>query len=447
MVFMLPGPVERALDRLHAAGFSAYVVGGCVRDWVLGVAPHDYDICTAALPEDMQRIFQGERTIETGLRHGTLTVLLDGMPLEITTFRLDGEYLDGRHPASVRFTGRVEDDLSRRDFTINAMAYAPAAGLVDPFGGREDCRRGVIRCVGEAEKRFAEDALRILRALRFSARLRFPIAPETDAALRAGRTQLERISRERIAAELTGLLLGDGAGGVLMAYPEVIRTVLPELSALTAGPAWARTLRRIDAAPKEESLRWAAFLMDAGADGPSCARLARDTLRGLKMSGKMMDGVSALALWRDAEPRIEDMQEMLMRLGPEKLDQWIRLKEADRIAQGVPRAEAQAEADARRAETQRLLRENACYTLAQLAVNGSDLAKLGFSGMAIGQTLERLLGQVVRRELENRRDALLAAARETPEAARCPDSAKKCPKRHPPANESASTFPEPGCKK
>ena len=254
MVFMLPGPVERALDRLHAAGFSAYVVGGCVRDWVLGVAPHDYDICTAARPEDMQRIFQGERTIETGLRHGTLTVLLDGMPLEITTFRLDGEYLDGRHPASVRFTGRVEDDLSRRDFTINAMAYAPAAGLVDPFGGREDCRRGVIRCVGEAEKRFAEDALRILRALRFSARLRFPIAPETDAALRAGRTQLERISRERIAAELTGLLLGDGAGGVLMAYPEVIRTVLPELSALTAGPAWARTLRRVDAKGGEPSL-------------------------------------------------------------------------------------------------------------------------------------------------------------------------------------------------
>ena len=179
MEFALPEPVLECLNRLNQAGFAAYAVGGCVRDHVLGVQPHDYDICTAARPEDMKRVFSGERTVETGIQHGTLTVLLSGMPLEITTFRVDGEYLDGRHPDSVRFTGRVEDDLSRRDFTINAMAYAPGAGIVDPFGGREDCEAGIVRCVGEPELRFGEDALRILRALRFAARYGFAIEEES----------------------------------------------------------------------------------------------------------------------------------------------------------------------------------------------------------------------------------------------------------------------------
>ena len=186
MRLALPKPVETALSRLEKAGYSAYVVGGCVRDHVLGFTPHDYDICSAATPEEMQKVFQGERTIETGLKHGTLTVLLSGMPLEITTYRVDGAYSDGRHPDSVQFTARVEDDLSRRDFTINAMAYSPSAGLVDPFGGQADCERGVIRCVGDPAARFGEDALRILRALRFSSRLGFPIEEATAQAAVAG---------------------------------------------------------------------------------------------------------------------------------------------------------------------------------------------------------------------------------------------------------------------
>ena len=203
MRLTLPKPVDAALSRLEAAGFPAFAVGGCVRDHVLGFTPHDYDICTAATPEEMQRVFQNERTIETGLKHGTLTVLLAGMPLEITTFRVDGAYSDGRHPDSVRFTARVEDDLARRDFTINAMAYSPAAGLVDPFGGQEDCKAGIIRCVGDPAARFGEDALRILRALRFSARLGFPIEDATARAIRDGKAQLCHVSRERIAVELT----------------------------------------------------------------------------------------------------------------------------------------------------------------------------------------------------------------------------------------------------
>ena len=245
MRLTLSKPVEAALSRLENAGFSAYAVGGCVRDHVLGFTPHDYDICTSATPERMQEVFKGERTIETGLKHGTLTVLLFGMPLEITTFRVDGAYSDGRHPDSVRFTARVEDDLSRRDFTINAMAYSPKAGLVDHFCGQEDCRRGVIRCVGNPVERFGEDALRILRALRFSARLGFPVEEATARAIREGRAQLCHVSRERIAVELSGLLQGKDASGVLRQFPEVIEAVLPELQPLTAGEQWETTLRTV----------------------------------------------------------------------------------------------------------------------------------------------------------------------------------------------------------
>ena len=425
MSFLLPPPVLQALETLENAGFPAYVVGGCVRDWALGMTPHDFDICTAAAPKDMQRIFQGEKTIETGLKHGTLTVVLDKMPLEITTFRLDGEYLDGRHPASVRFTSHVEEDLSRRDFTVNAMAYSPRAGLVDPFGGREDCRRGIIRCVGAPEQRFSEDALRILRALRFSARLGFPIDGRTDAALREGRSMLQKISRERIAAELTGLLLGQDAGAVLARYPEVITAALPALEALTRSAAWPVTLKRVDQSPRSDILRWAAFLMEGAADREDAAAFAVNALKSLKMSNKMLDAVSQLTQWKDAPLTPDNLQEMLARLGPERLRQLIHLQAADQLA----RAEKTAgpaigqRRDDLLAGVDRLLADNACYTLGQLAVGGRDMARLGLRGAAIGQTLERLLFQVVRRELPNEREALLTAAAQAGAAAPDDDGA------------------------
>ncbi len=417
MTFRLPFQVLRALNALETAGFSAYVVGGCVRDWALGVPPHDFDICTSASPAEMQRIFRREKTIETGIRHGTLTVLLDGMPLEITTFRLDGEYLDGRHPESVRFTSRVEDDLSRRDFTINAMAYSPAAGLIDPFKGKEDCEKGVVRCVGDARQRFSEDALRILRALRFSARLGFPIEENTAAALRQGRAMLQKISRERIAAELSGLLLGKDAGQVLAAYPEVLVTVLPETEKLTNSAAWHTALRRIGLAPKEEELRWAALLMDAAEDGEACADLARDMLKSLKMSNRMITAVSQLLLWKNAALRPDGLQEMLVHLGQERLCQLIRLQAADSMARAEDDAQESiaSSRDALLMQTDRLVSSNACYTLGQLAVDGRDMAGLGLRGARIGQALEGLLLRVARGELPNRRDALLAAAAKHPE--------------------------------
>lgn len=414
MRLTLPKPVETALSRLEAAGYSAYAVGGCVRDHVLGFTPHDYDICSAATPEEMQRVFRGERTIETGLKHGTLTVLLSGMPLEITTFRVDGAYSDGRHPDSVQFTARVEDDLSRRDFTINAMAYSPTAGLVDPFGGQADCARGVIRCVGNPAERFGEDALRILRALRFSARLGFPIEENTVKALREGRAQLCHVSRERIAVELTGILQGKGAASVLRLFPEVIETVLPELQPLMAGEKWEKTLLIIDAAPKDLYLRWAAFLRLCGMDAADSGRLALSLLRGLKMSSKIMDTVSELVTWQDADLRPETMQEMLMCVGPERLEQLILFRQAVRLAEQKESPGAIArDTEALQQKRKALLDEKACYTLPQLAVNGKDMAALGLRGPAIGDTLHGLLLQVARGQLPNERGALLNAVERT----------------------------------
>lgn len=436
MNFELPWPVHEALERLCGAGFAAYAVGGCVRDWVLGVSPHDYDICTAATPEEMRRIFREERTVETGLRHGTLTVILGDMPLEITTFRQDGEYLDGRHPASVRFTARVEEDLARRDFTINAMAYTPQAGLVDPFGGQEDCRAGIIRCVGDPETRFLEDALRILRALRFSARLGFSIEAETARAIRTLRGSLEKISRERVAAELTGMLVGQEAAPVLRNFSQVLFSVLPTLapmgdcpqnSVYHAFPVWEHTLRAVELAPRDPVLRWAALLHDC--EKPACrqrdekgrdhfpghpeksAESARFILQGLKLPVRFTQAVTELILWHDARFGPEEMQEMLVRLGPERLAQLLLLRRADQLAH-APWLARQAEETYRvlEVERERLLSEHACYTLAQLAVNGGDLAALGLRGPQIGAALKRLLLAVARREVRNDREQLLRLA-------------------------------------
>ncbi len=391
MDFFLPSPVARALQMLETAGFSAYVVGGCVRDWVLGIPPHDFDICTSAIPEEMKKVFRDERTIETGIQHGTLTVLMEGEPLEITTFRLDGEYLDGRHPSSVAFTRKIEEDLSRRDFTVNAMAYSPGEGLCDPFGGQEDCRAGIIRCVGEPERRFTEDALRILRALRFSARLDFPIEPETAKAIFQLKENLEKISKERIAAELTGLLMGQRAEVILDIFWDVAAFVLPALTEKKQV-----NLSLLSQAPRDPALRWAALLGMCDGEAIACAQKARATLQMLKMPVKLQENVAALIAHRDFRVAPETLQELLMRLGPENALGFLQLY------YGKEKMLQEA--------LQRLIDENACYSLKQLQVNGKDLAALGLRGPQIGETLNRLLLRVVRGETENKKEALLQEA-------------------------------------
>ena len=438
MQMTLPPPVLRALSILDQQGFSAYVVGGCVRDAVLGTPPHDYDMCTSARPEEMQRVFRRFRTLETGLRHGTLTVLMDGMPLEITTFRVDGDYADHRHPDSVSFTRLVEDDLARRDLTVNAMAFNPREGLVDPFHGEADCRAGIIRCVGEPECRFEEDALRILRALRFSARLGFPIEEKTGEALLRMRESLRLVSAERIAAELNGLLIGKNAHQVLAAYPEVLFTVLPDLAAMKNCPqqcvyhdkdVWTHTLRTVESIPREPLLRWAALMHDCAkplfrvrdAQGDDHftghpekgAEMAANMLRALKMPARMTEQVSELVLWHDRVVEEKDVQWLLSRLGAEQTERLLLLRRADLTAH-APWIARNAEENYRvlHGKMEALLRENACISLRQLAVNGRDLTALGIRGALIGETLARMLDMVTLGEAANEKEALLSVARQ-----------------------------------
>lgn len=387
----LPEDVSAAMDRLERAGFAAYAVGGCVRDAELGLAPHDWDVCTAATPAEMQRVFAGERTIETGLRHGTLTVILDRTPLEITTFRQDGAYLDGRHPSAVRFTRRIEDDLSRRDFTVNAMAYRPEEGVVDPFGGRRDCALRVIRCVGAPETRFAEDALRILRALRFAAKLDFTIDPATARAAVALRGTLNKISRERVAAEMNGLLLGRAAGRVLRDYPAV---AAQSVRGLTAEDV-SRAAQSVALLPAVLPLRWSALLFPLS---PACAR---EALEALKMPGSLTRETERILAACRAHITPDSLPEALVRYGEETL----------RAAFSLRSAQGDLSAEACGARLSALLRQGVCHSLRQLAVNGDDLRAIGLTGRQIGDTLQALLLCAARGEALNERGALLAAAR------------------------------------
>ncbi len=407
MEWKLPAAVAEALRRLNDAGYAAYIVGGCVRDRAMGIPPHDWDICTAAAPDDMKKVFQGERTIETGVRHGTLTVVLGDEPLEITAFRRDGDYRDGRHPESVRFTSSIEEDLSRRDFTVNAMAYHPEEGIVDPFGGMDDLKRGIIRCVGAPEKRFGEDALRILRALRFSARLGFPIEENTARALVTMKNRLSLISRERIAAETEGILLGDHAADVLTQYGGVLS------AALETEIPWSAVAPIVGGMPKKLPLRLAAALASLGTDG------AEKVLRGLKVSRKLEEDTLTLVTWQDTVVTPDAMQYLLMRLGEENLRNLLDFsKVLGKLTEEAEKAASEC--------LDKLLSENACHTLAQLAVHGDDVAALGAKGREIGEILQALLNRVTLGKLPNQKDALLR------EAARLMNEIKKTskPQKH-----------------
>ena len=269
----IPPQVQALLRQLNAAGFSAYAVGGCVRDSLLGCAPQDWDICTSAAPEQTEACFAADRTILTGARYGTVTVVRGGVPYEITTFRAEAGYADSRHPDRVDFLRELAPDLARRDFTVNAMAADAAGAVTDLFGGQDDLRRGVIRCVGDPAERFAEDALRLLRALRFAARLSFRIDGETAAAIHAARTRLRAVAPERLHKELSGILCGRQAAALLEEFSDVLFELIPELAPCQGfrqynphhtRDVWTHTLAVVDGVPPEEPLRLAALLHDAG---------------------------------------------------------------------------------------------------------------------------------------------------------------------------------------
>lgn len=430
-----PAPVCTALDRLTAAGFTAYIVGGCVRDAMRGKSPHDWDCTTSARPEETKACFKGFHVIETGMQHGTVTVVIDKMPIEITTYRIDGTYADHRRPDSVTFTDRIEDDLARRDFTVNAMAYHPAHGLIDCYAGAADLAAGIIRCVGRAADRFDEDGLRILRAMRFASVLDFTIAEETAAAIHAQKDLLRAISAERIYAELTKLLCGIGAERILSEFADVLFTVLPELRPMEgfdqrnphhAYDVYTHTLKALSAAPAEPILRWAALLHDAGkphtftedergghfyGHAAVSVQIAERALRSLKSDRKTLDRVMLLVdkhdyVWNGTE---KQLKKVVRQIGTEAARELLLLHRADVSAQAeVHREERIRQSDQLLSMLTALEQADACMTVRQLAVNGKDLIALGIKqGKPIGEALDKLLDAVMEGNLPNEREALL----------------------------------------
>ena len=384
----LPKNVLYVIEALEASGFSADVVGGAVRDFLLGTPSFDYDITTSATPEEVKRTFAGHRTLDTGIKHGTVTLMLDGVGYEITTYRTDGAYADGRHPDTVSFTRSLTEDLARRDFTVNAIAYNPRRGYTDPFSGIPDIERRIIRAVGEPERRFSEDALRIMRAVRFASKLGFAIEPETAEALRRLAPTLDKISRERIHVEWRKLLAGKDAYAVISEYREVISAAIPELSGLPLPPSYTF----IDTEPEVREL-----LLFAMSDTPrESFSSAMHTLRcdnKTRVLGETVLSAISVPL-PSTRPAVA---EFLSRSSHEVLDVYLKLSELLGVI---------SEADADKI-SEIATDGNLVYSVSQLAVSGNDLMHEGLRGREVGEKLEMLLHRVMLGECENTRVALL----------------------------------------
>ncbi|MGN1369242.1 MAG: CCA tRNA nucleotidyltransferase [Aristaeellaceae bacterium] len=402
-MWKLPAGAAFVLNRLHAQGYQAYVVGGCVRDTLLGREPKDWDLCTNALPEEMQRVFADCHVIETGLRHGTLTVMYEHEPFEVTTFRVDGAYADHRHPDEVIFVSDVKDDLARRDFTVNAMAWSPTTGLVDAFGGQKDLAAGIIRCVGDPRKRFDEDALRIMRALRFASVYGFAIDPATEEAIHALKHTMADVAAERIRVELAKLLCGAGAGAILRDCGDVFCTIMPQLKAVD----WARTVCGVEAVPPTEVFRLTMLLREV-----SIAQV-KDMLLGLKLDNATRERVLTLVENQNWAflPQRHTMLKCLSAFGEEITRQLLLVRRAKHIAlQERPVEAIDAEITALTNVLNAVLADGVCYTVKDMAVNGRDLMALGAKGKAVGECLNHLLDLLMAETLPNERDALLCAA-------------------------------------
>ncbi len=437
----VPAAVQGILDTLTARGYEAFVVGGCVRDSLLGKEPEDWDVTTSALPEEIAALFSPSyRVLDTGLRHGTVTVLCEGRPVEITTYRVDGPYSDNRRPDSVRFTKSLREDLARRDFTINALAYHPAVGLVDYFSGQADLAARRICCVGDPDKRFEEDALRLLRALRFASVLGFSLEKMTGESLKRHAALLQTIAAERVAAELQKLICGQAVFPVLMEYAPVLFAVLPELAPAYQHPQYNRyhrydiyehTLRSVQAVPPSPVLRWAMLLHDSGK--PACftrdedgvghfyghpqvsVRLANEALHRLRLDTHTITRVTTLITYHDErlvnQPAC--LKRWLCRLGEEAFRQLLEVQRADISAQNPDLLDRLQDIDAINASVEAILAAGDCFCLRDLQINGHDLAALGVHpGKAMGLLLEKLLEAVIDGRCTNTRADLLRLAGE-----------------------------------
>ncbi len=450
MRFYIPKKVNDIIEELMSHGHEAYAVGGCVRDMVLGREPEDWDITTSATPPEVKRIFR--RTVDTGILHGTVTVLMDKDHYEVTTYRLDGEYEDNRHPKQVSFTSSLLEDLKRRDFTINAMAYNEKEGFVDLFGGLEDLKRGLIRCVGSPEERFDEDALRILRAVRFSAQLGFTIEAETLKAITKGCENLNNISAERIRVELTKLLISDHPDRLRDLYEVgITKVILPEFDAMMITPqnnihhiysVGEHTIRAVEEvagrleeqrfSPRERSiLRWTMLLHDVekpgtisvGKDGQDHfyghqekgSVTAKNILRRLKFDNDTIDIVTHLIRWHDYRFVLTPagMRKAAAKIGREAMRLLFEVNRADTSAKNPKFTKDKFERlEAAQGLYQETVDREECVNLKEMKINGKDLIRLGLKpGRELGDILYQLLSMVLEEPEKNNTDTLLSIAK------------------------------------
>ncbi len=451
MNFNIPKNVNDIIDELMRHGYEAYAVGGCVRDMILGREPGDWDITTSATPYEVKRIFR--RTVDTGIAHGTVTVLMDKEHYEVTTYRLDGEYEDNRHPKQVEFTSSLAEDLKRRDFTINAMAYNEKVGVIDLFGGMEDLEKGLIRCVGSAKERFDEDALRILRAVRFSAQLGFAIEEETLEAIRDKAENLKNISAERIRVELTKLLVSDHPDRLRLLFElGITEVVLPEFDAMmkteqnnihhcySVGEHTIKAVSEVGGALRDQRyenreriiLRWTLLLHDVekpgtvtvGKDGQNHfyghqekgALTAKNILRRLKFDNDTIDAVVHLVRWHDYRFVLtpSGMRKAASKIGKEYMELLFEVNRADTMAKNPQHTEDKFQrlAAARQLYGE-ILRLEECVSLKELKINGKDLISIGMKpGKEMGVVLGRLLCEVLEEPSMNERITLLSRAME-----------------------------------
>jgi len=437
-VNQIPDYVKAILRRLEDAGYEAWCVGGAVRDILLGNRPGDWDVTTNALPETVMELF-APHALPTGLQHGTVTVG-GNRGVEITTYRRDGEYLDSRHPDHVEFTGSLREDLARRDFTVNAIALGLNGELVDPFGGQEDLKRGILRAVGEPDQRFREDALRIMRGLRFASRLGFAVEEETAGAMERCAPLLRRIAPERLHTELTGLLCGAHAVEVLLAYPHILGVFLPEILPCVGFDqrthyhcydVWEHTVRALGAVPPQPILRYAMLFHDLGkpetfsvdeegwghfyGHWKQSVALAEAIMERLRFDNQSRRTILTLVDRHDCELPLNEraVRRNLARYGEETLRLLLDVKRGDNLAQAPACRQRVALIDQWENLMNVVLASEDCFSLKQLAVKGGDMTAIGLRGPAVGQALQTLLELVMDEKLPNDRAVLLEYAKET----------------------------------
>lgn len=432
---LLPEKVNMIIHTIQAAGFEAYAVGGCVRDSILGRVPDDWDITTSAKPEDIKKLFK--RTIDTGIEHGTVTVMLDKEGFEVTTYRIDGEYEDSRHPKEVTFTSNLREDLRRRDFTINAMAYNDEVGLVDIFEGISDIERKVIRCVGDAKERFTEDALRMMRAVRFSAQLGYSIDEGTKEAIKELAPNLQKISAERIQVELVKLVTSDNPDYLRIAYETGITTqVLPEFDLCMKTEqnnphhmysVGEHTLWSMKYVEKDKVLRLAMLFHDMGkpkaittdekginhfhGHNEISSEITREVLRRLRFDNDTIHKTEKLVFYHDYRPALTDksVRRFVTKISKELFPMYLLVQKADALAQSDYKREEKLE-NIKRAEEifAGIIEREECLSLKDLAVTGKDLIEFGIKpGKEIGEILNGFLEQVIENPELNKKEILL----------------------------------------